>query len=87
MTTAQTKAEYYARHIKTAEQPTTTAGSDPTAWLDYAETIRRLRGELEDLQAGAVTVARIHGASWGDVATALAITRQGAQQRYGVSAR
>ncbi len=52
--------------------------------LTNIEYLSALAGEIEDLIAGQVAVARAHREAWHDVGQALGMTRQGAQQRYGL---
>jgi hypothetical protein len=54
------------------------------AALERLTHLRALRGEVEDMIAGEVAMARrVEGASWAQVGGALGTTRQGAQDRYG----
>jgi len=52
--------------------------------LTNLEFLHALAGEIEDLIAAQVAVARAHRETWHDVGQALGTTRQGAQQRYGL---
>lgn len=52
---------------------------DPAARL---EAIRRLRRTLDNTERDIVETARIGGASWGDVAGWLGVTRQSAHERF-----
>lgn len=50
---------------------------------DRITALRKIMIEADAMIAGEVAAARANGWSWGDLAPALATTRQGAQQRYG----
>ena len=58
----------------------TTIALDVLAWIDQAQ--RELHTAEHDL-AGAVARARQQGQPWSAIGTALNVSRQGAQQRYG----
>jgi hypothetical protein len=51
--------------------------------LDTLEWTAALRAELDDLETLIVRQARAEGASWGEIADPIGITRQGCQQRWG----
>lgn len=51
--------------------------------LDMVDEITRQIRDLEADLAGWVAAARCEGASWAHIASALKVTRQAAQQRYG----
>ena len=56
----------------------------PEDALTNIEYLVALAGELEELIAAQVDIARAHREPWHDVGLALGMTRQGAQQRYGL---
>ena len=62
--------------LERAMEPTTTPLTRLTA-------IRRLRKDLDALAAEAVDQARHTNHTWTDIAEALEVSRQAAQQRYG----
>jgi hypothetical protein len=50
--------------------------------LTALEAIAAIRRHLVDFEFAAISAARERGATWGDVADALGISRQGAQVRF-----
>lgn len=59
----------------------TDRGANATA-LSALEWTAALRADLDDLETSIVHQARVEGASWGEVADPIGITRLGAQQRW-----
>lgn len=57
--------------------------SDPGAYLDLVALSDQARDETATLLASAVTSARSAGHSWEAIGTALGMSRQAAQQRFG----
>jgi hypothetical protein len=51
--------------------------------LRRLETLQRRRAEIETAIAQTVAMARARGASWSAVGSALGVSAQAAQQRYG----
>lgn len=57
---------------------------DPEAYLELVALARDAHGETAQLLRAAVVAARRAGATWEQVGGVLGMTRQAAQQRYGV---
>lgn len=57
--------------------------SDPSAYLDLILLTHQAHQESARLLSAAVAAARSAGHSWEDIGTALGMTRQAAQQRFG----
>lgn len=66
--------------IRHAEQD---SASDFADWTQVLRDLYMLASTVSSATDTAVSAARAAGLSWGDVAQPLAITRQGAQQRWG----
>lgn len=59
---------------------------DKQAYLDLVQLSAEAANEADALLRAAVTAARSAGHSWASVGTALAMTKQAAQQRFGAAA-
>ena len=73
------------RALTAAPWPTNAVDMSPLTRGEEA-AIKDARGLIDDANwqlIRAVTLARRDGASWSDIATALGVTRQAAQQRFG----
>ncbi|MET0821036.1 MAG: hypothetical protein ABWY58_08720 [Aeromicrobium sp.] len=57
--------------------------TEPAAHLDLVKLTRRAHDETNQLLRSAVTSARAAGSSWEAIGSALGMTRQAAQQRFG----
>jgi hypothetical protein len=60
-------------------------GETGRAAVDALELVGPLRAQLDEVVALVVRQARAEGASWSEIADPLAMTKQGAQQRWGTA--
>lgn len=71
--------------VEQLNQATPSAPAD-AALIDPAQVLallHQIAGEVDDITAGWVAVARIQGVTWAGIGDSLHMTRQAAQQRYG----
>lgn len=81
-----TSSTTHARSMlgRLAERAATIA-TGPQQPVEHLATVAHLRWMLDQAQQQLVDGARAEGATWGQIARALGVSRQAARQRYGIS--
>lgn len=88
-TQTQTMHPALSALVEQLNQATPSASAD-AALIDPAQVLtllHQIAGEVDDITAGWVAVARIQGVTWAGIGDSLHMSRQAAQQRYGRRSR